>query len=370
MPAEGPTPAASPPAPATPQRWRMAEHWPELVTALTDQSIESVVLLLRGLELLVRKGRLTQAEYKVLALPAERLKHVGMSAQQIVRFQSGRVRQSHEKIDLAYLLECVLQERRDELALQGLAVWRKFEPADVLIDPALGFSLAQAMLDWSIRFGHRIDLRLDLTPATPARARLRLETYADPVPEQDSVFDDGIHWLLLRQIAATDGAVELERSLDANRVVLSATFGRTLAQAGAAPAARPEEVSSDPEAPFKSVSGAHVLLVSDDPATCEEAQAIVRKLGLTVEAAGTEQAREAMRRREPDLIVIDAASLPEHAALELRTALAREHAQLPVLEIVPTEGGASTHGLHSGIARDALAQSLGPAVMFTLSGLL
>jgi len=241
MSAEGTTPVASPPAPAAPQRWRMAEHWPELVTALTDQSVESVVLLLRGLDLLVRKGRLSQAEYKVLALPAERLKHVGMSAQQIVRFQSGRVRQSHEKIDLAYLLECVLQERRDELARQGLAVWRKFEPVEVLIDPTLGFSLAQAMLDWSTRFGHRIDLRLDLAPTTPARARLRLETYADPLPGHDSVFADGIHWLLLRQIAATDGAVELERDLVEDRVVLSATFGRTQAQTAAAPAAEAEE---------------------------------------------------------------------------------------------------------------------------------
>lgn len=237
----------SEPAQSAPGRWRMAEHWPELVTALTEQSIDSVTLLLRGLDLLAHKGRLTPAEHKVLALPAERLRHVGISAQQIVRFQSGRVRQSHEKIDLAYLLECVLQERRNELALLGLAVWRKFQSVDVLIDPTLGFSLAQAMLDWSMRFGHRIDLRLDLAPGEPPCARLRMKTHGEHPPTESQVFEDGLHWLLLRQIAATDGAVEVERSLTEQGVLLSATFARTLPSA--ASAARPDEHASN-EAPL------------------------------------------------------------------------------------------------------------------------
>ena len=145
---------ASPPE--APTNWRMAEHWPELVAAVTEQSVESVNLLLRGLELLVNRHRLTAAEYQVLTQPVQRLKHASMNAQQIVRFQSGRIRQSHEKIDLAYLSESVLQERRNELATMGITVRRKFKPVEVLIDPTLGHSLTQAMLEWSIPFGNQI----------------------------------------------------------------------------------------------------------------------------------------------------------------------------------------------------------------------
>ena len=191
-----PDAAASSPAPLSAiDNWRMAEHWPELVTALTDQSIETVSSLVRGLDLLLSKGRLTPAEYKVLAMPAERLKHCGISAQQIVRFQSGRVRQSHEKIDLAYLLECVLQERKGEMAMLGVTLRRRLKAVDILIDPTLGFSLTNAMLDWGLPFGYRIDWRLE---TTGGQARLWMKVYSgDRVIPGSAVVEDNIHWLLL-----------------------------------------------------------------------------------------------------------------------------------------------------------------------------
>ena len=353
--------------PAAPTRWRMAEHWPELVTALTEQSVESATLLLRGLELLERKGRLTPAEHKVLALPAERLRHAGISAQQIVRFQSGRVRQSHEKIDLAYLLDCVLQERRNELALLGLTVWRKFRSVDVLLDPTLGFSLAQAMLDWSLPFGHRIDLRLDLAPGDPARARLRLKTSGETLPTPDQVSNDNLNWLLLRQIAATDGAIEVERSLVADGVLLSAVFGRTMAPP-AEPATPAETPRPDIDSQFKSVSGAQVLIVTPDPDTRATALAIIAKLGVQVDAcAGAMPALAALAGRRPDLIVLDTVALPPAEADTLREALTRDHPELPRVEIV-APGAAPVLDIDQPcVARDALPQSLGSAVMFTLS---
>ena len=346
-----------------PARWRIAEHWPELVAALTEQSVESATLLLRGLELLERKSRLTPAEHKVLALPAERLRHAGISAQQIVRFQSGRVRQSHEKIDLAYLLDCVLQERRNELALLGLTVWRKFKPVDVLMDPTLGFSLAQAMLDWSLPFGHRIDLRLDLAPGEPARARLRLKTSGETLPAPEQVSNDNLNWLLLRQIAATDGAIEVERSLVADGVLLSAVFGRTIAPPTTQPPAH-----ADIDSQFKSVGGAHVLIVTPDPDTREVALAVIAQLGVTVEAcAGTVPALAALSSHRPDLIVLDTLALAQAETDSLRETLTRDHPGLPRVEIVAPGAAPALDMDQPRVARDALPQSLGSAVMFTLS---
>ena len=49
--------------------WRMAAHWPELVVAITEQSVSASAHLLRGLDLMLQRGRLTPAEHKVLAMP-------------------------------------------------------------------------------------------------------------------------------------------------------------------------------------------------------------------------------------------------------------------------------------------------------------
>ncbi len=343
----------------------MAEYWPELVVAVTEQSVESVSLLLRGLDLLVSKGRITPAEYKVLALPAERLRHCGMNAQQIVRFQSGQVRLSHEKIDLAYLLECVLQERRAELVLMGITVRRKLKPMDILIDPTLGFSLTQAMLDWSAPFGSRMDLHLDIG-GTPPQARLWMKTYSDQPPTQSAVFQDGIHWLLLRQIAATDGGIEVERHAEPDGVVLTAVFKRTLAPAPSATTGSAAGAEW-PDSVFKSIVGAHVLVVSQDPDLRLEVQHILQKLGVTTDGSDSmEQTRASLERQHPDLIVIDRTAPPQGLAA-LREELQYAHPSVPVVDIGPS-GSTTPHGAaHPVVARDAIQPTLGSTVMFALS---
>lgn len=349
--------------------WRMAEHWPDLAVAVTDQSIETVNLLMRGLDLLMQKGRLSPAEYKVLALPAERLKHCSISAQQIVRFQSGRVRQSHEKIDLAYLLECVLHERRTELALMGITVRRKFKPVDVLIDPTLGFGLTKAMLDWSTPFGNRIDLRLE-TAGEPARARLSMKTHTDQPRGPVGFLEDGIHWLLVKQIAATDGGIEVERHEHPDGVELTALFRRTLAVAQGLSEAQPAS-ASDPDSVFKSISGAYVVVLSADSELRLDAVGALRKLGLVVDGVGDcQQAREAIHDRSVQLLVVDASGQDQAVWNALFNEMQRQHPHTPVVEIasVGSEGLALPAGVHSSrVVRESVGTGLGSAVMFALS---
>lgn len=217
----------SPPAPVHDPDWRMAQHWPELTVAVTEQAVETVERLLRGLEVLVQRGRLNSQECQVLSGPAQRLRQCAVHAQQIVRLQSGQVRQTHEKIDLADLLEMVLQEQRDELAMTGITVRRKLQAAPVLIDPALGYALARAMLAWAVPLGHSIDLRLDIQ-GEPGRAQVHLHVPTAHTTHAGAVWQDGLHWLLLRQIAATDAGIELQRELRPDGVWLQAEFKRTL----------------------------------------------------------------------------------------------------------------------------------------------
>lgn len=370
------TPQNLPAGPAEDAAWRMAEHWPELVAAITDQAIESVDALLRGLELLVQRGKLTPAECQVLTTPAQRLKHCGMHAQQIIRFQSGRVRQSHEKIDLAFVVESVLQERRDELALQGITVRRKFRPAELLIDPTLGYSLAQAMLDWSVRLGGHIDLQLERT-ADPPRARLWMKIRTDAAPSQADVFMDNIQWLLLRQIAATDGGIELQRAVAPDGVELTAWFKRVLTPE---PSADPDHDRADgaPSTVFKTVSGAYVLVCSASPDTRLRALGIVKQLGVAADGvASAAQTLAAMRDRSVQLLILDEDNPPADIA-QLRHDLAALHPDLAVLRLVvprarardPKDGDTAVMAEKMKVPVDALEQSLGSAVMFTLSNVI
>ncbi len=346
----------------------MAEYWPELVVALTDQSVQSVALLQRGLELLLSKGRISPDEFKVLAQPAERLKHCSTSAQQIVRFQSGRVRQSHEKIDLAYLLECVLQERKNEMALLGISLRRRLKAVDVLIDPTLGFSLTNAMLDWGMRFGHRVDWRLETT-GEPTQARLWMKVHpGDPPAPASAVFEDSIHWLLLRQIAATDGAVTLERQAPGDGVELTALFRRTVqgAQAEA-------EVTRQPDAQdsaFRSVSGAYVLVLSADAWLRNEAVSSLKRLGVAVDGAqDIQQASSALRDRMANLIVVDLSMRAEHLSPWVQV-VREAQPHMPWVEIgaegqdVPAAEGPSQI---TRLSRENVHASLGSTVMFALS---
>ena len=84
--------------------WSLDDHWPALIQGLADQITEGVSALQHQLDQLLAKGRLSKSEHRVLSIPAERIKSAGVSAQQINRFYSGRIRQSHEKVDMSVLV--------------------------------------------------------------------------------------------------------------------------------------------------------------------------------------------------------------------------------------------------------------------------
>lgn len=352
------------PPPSPSADWRMAEHWPELVQAVTEQSVDTYGQLMRGLELLQRKGRLSEAEYKVLALPVGRLKRCAVSAQQVIRFQGGRVRQSHEKIDLAYLLECVLQERRDDLAMMGITVRRRVVPVDVLLDPALGYALIMAMLEWCTHFGNRLELRLD-ADGEPVQARLTLRVRGDD-PDgaaANAVFDDGIHWLLLRQIAASDGGVEVTRAQVDDGAELCAAFKRTLAVAQQRATAQD---TNTPDSVFHSVSGAYVVVCSPDDTLRAEALGLIRKLGIQCDGMRSpEEALGAGTARTVHLLVVDEA-LGKAPMLSLEGDMRHQQPRLAVVEIV-ADAQPSASAQVSRVPRDTVPSALGSAVMFALS---
>jgi len=121
-----------------------------------------------------------------------------------MRFYGGRIRQSHEKVNLADLIEGVLQERKTELGQLGIALRRKLKPLEVLIDPTVAHTFVNAVLDWALPFGNRIDVRLDLN-SWPQNARLQVRVANDGLPPSSSAHMDNLSWMLIRQIANSAG---------------------------------------------------------------------------------------------------------------------------------------------------------------------
>src|SRR3990167_5538650 len=104
----------------------------------------------------------------------------------------------------------VLQERKKELAILGIALRRKLKPVEVLIDPTVAHTFVNAVLDWGMPFGNRVDVRMDLN-AWPQHARLQMRVSNDGVPPSSVTSSDNLSWMLIRQIALGAGGIEISR---------------------------------------------------------------------------------------------------------------------------------------------------------------
>lgn len=77
---------------------------------------------------------------------------------------------------------------------------------------------------------------------------------------------------------------------------------------------------------------AHILLVDDDPEVAASSAETIETLGHSVELTSTPaEAAEAVERRAPDLVVLEAILGGEFAGIELAKELAETHPDLPLL---------------------------------------
>lgn len=359
--------AAVKPGSAAEQPWSLDEHWPDLVAGLADQITVGVSALQNGIDQLLAKERITALEHRALSIPAERLKMAGISSQQINRFYGGRIRQSHEKVDMAQLVEGILQERKNELGVLGIELRRKLKPVEVLIDPTVAYTFVNAVLDWGLPFGSRIDVRMDMN-AWPKHARLQVRVSNDGVPPSSSAMLDSLSWVLIRQIAQTAGGIEIDRETTDEGVGFTAMFTRTVQAVDGISAI---ELSDDHSSMFKSLSGIYVLTVSPTLQIRADVRDALREIGvLSDSVVDFEQAREAVRSRMPNLIIVDS-EIKGEAFESFRRELLREVFEFPFLEISPDDSSFDMSGFGelsmAKVGRGNIREALGTAVMFELA---
>jgi hypothetical protein len=347
--------------------WSLDDHWPALIAALADQITEGTSALQSTVDQLLQRGRISKLEHRALSLPAERIKQAGVSAQQIHRFYNGRIRQSHEKVDMAELVEGVLQERKKELGVLGIALRRKLKPVEVLIDPTVAHTFVNAVLDWALAFGNRIDVRMDLNH-WPQHARFQVRVANDGVPPSSTLEPDNLNWMLIRQIALATGGVEITRDLRNDGVNFTAMFTRTVQAVDGISAV---DLSDDQSSMFKSLSGTYVLTISPSLQIRADVRDALREIGIMSDSVvDFAQAKDALRSRMPNLIVVDA-EIKDDAFEQFRDELLREVFEFPFVEISPDDSSFDMSGFGefamAKVGRGNIREALGTAVMFELA---
>ncbi|WP_332290779.1 hypothetical protein [Aquincola agrisoli] len=330
------------------------------------------------LEALVQSGRLEPHEAAALREAVEDARAAAMATQQLARLTAGRLRQSHERIDLCTLLGEVLQQQAPVLRQRGLAARASLKPAEVLVDPSLLFGLLHTLLDWAGRLA-RAPIQLALGhQAWPPHAQLTCrfvhcppDQVADPAAAHPAPALDTLRWRLLQQTARTMG-LRLDRSDSATQTLVTIEFPRTVNEAGEGVSAQEAEPLPGPAAgtPSRPLAGASVLVIEPRRERRTQVREAVQHLGLILDFAGSiEEARDFCHGGLPHTIVY--AALVRGLRLDiLRSEILASVADFPFIEI---EEQGSVLEISDGatrpiarVGREALGRTLPAALAYEL----
>lgn len=319
-------------------------------------------------------GRIDRSGLRALRDDIEHARRIGLSAQQISRFASGRVRQNPERLNLTQTLRDALAQRGRETASRGIELRQELKPAEILIDASMCSALLQALLDWSFQHARSpIVFRIDIK-SWPEHARLHCQfahVPADELPLQATpeapTLLDTVPWQLLRRLAQTLGLV-LQREDTPGTARLTLEFPRTVSE-GMALLELDEPGNTGPNS--QPMVGRHVLVIASRRETRNAVRDTLRAMGLMVDYVGSvDEARQFCSGALPHAILFEAALAGENFC-KLRAQWSREVPTLAFVEI--SEQGRELEVLDIGgqrtsrIGRDVIASALPSALMFELA---
>ena len=353
-----------------------ADGFRELVGQLGREVAAPMTAALERVNAFATTGRIDRAGLRALREEIESARRIGLSAQQISRFASGRVRQNPERLNLTETLRDALAQRSRETASRGIDLRQELKPAEVVIDASMWSALLQSVLDWSFEHARsHIEFRIDVKN-WPVHARLACRfahTPADEPPSPGAQAEDRLDtvpWQLLRRLAQTLGLV-VQREDNANSTQLTLEFPRTVND-GVVTLATLAFDEPGPTGPnSQPMVGRHVLVVANRRETRNSVRDTLRAMGLMVDyVASIDEAREFCSGGLPHAIVFEAALAGENFR-KLRAEWCREVPALAFIEIaeqgreleVTDFGGQRT----SRVGRDVIASALPSALMFELS---
>ena len=350
------------------------ETFRELLAQLGREVAAPIDSALERVNAFAASGRIDRAGLRALRDELECARRVGLSAQQISRVASGRVRQRPERLNLTKLLHDALAQRGRETAARGIAVRQRLKPAQVLADASLCAALLQTVLDWSFEQARsHIEFEIDVTD-WPERARLACRFAYIPPDELPTKAAhaarlETVTWQLLQRLAQALG-LELRRTDHDGATQLVLEFPRTVGE-GLTLLDLHEPAHDAGAANSQPMVGRHVLVIASRRETRNVVRETLRPMGLMVDyVASIDEAREFCSGGLPHAIVFEAA-LAGATLRALRASWQREVPSLAYIEIaehgrsleVSDVGGQRT----AHVGRDVLASGLASALVCELA---
>lgn len=368
--------ARSHPAPS-PDEGESAQRWHRLVSEIGAATATQLTSALERIHTLIASGKIDRASLRALRDEVDGARQAGMIGQQIARFASGRLRQSHERLQLADTLKGLLAHRHRETQSRGIVLKPALKSAEVIVDASLLFSLLNTVLDWALAHAQsNIEFRIDIR-SWPQNAQL-ICRFAHRPPDQSSETDrppepaalESLSWRLLEQTAWTMG-LPLDRRDDALHSTLTIEFPRTAADEIEGVTTMEIDEGFAPSTNSKPLAGSHVLVVSSRRDLRVQIRDALRNMGLIIDFVGTvDEASEFCRDGLPHAMIVESIQRGEKFA-HLREEIANEVPDFVFIEIIE-EGNTFEMSGFSGsnvarVGRDVIESSLPSALMFELS---
>jgi hypothetical protein len=353
------------------------QRWHRLVTEIGAATATQLTSALERIHTLITSGRIDRAGLRALREEVDGARQAGMIGQQIARFASGRLRQSHERLQLDDTLKGVLAHRHRETQSRGIVLKPSLKPAEVIVDASLLFSLLNTVLDWALSHAQsNIEFRIDIK-AWPQHAQLICRFAhrpADQIGENDRPPEpaalESLTWRLLEQTAWTMG-LPLDRRDDTLHSTLTLEFPRTATDEIEGVTAVELDEGFAPSTNSKPLAGSHVLVVASRRDLRVQVRDALRNMGLVIDFVGSvDEAAEFCRDGLPHAMIIESIQRGEKFA-NLRDEISSEVPDFVFIEIIE-EGNTFEMSGFSGsnvarVGRDVIESSLPSALMFELS---
>ena len=355
-----------------------AERWHELVSQVGAEIAAPLTAALERIHVLTATGKIDRAGLRALRDEVEQARQVGMIGQQLTRFASGRVRQSHEVLQLEEVLKSVLALRTRETQARGIALRPQLKSARVIVDGSLLFSLLNTTLDWALANAHaQIDYTIDFK-TWPVHARLTCKFAHRPADQADdeSVTTstpprlDSLSWRLIEQTAWTMG-LDVDRKDAAGVSTLVLEFPKTAGEEMEGLSASEIDDASTQSGNSKALAGSHVLVVASRREVRVLIRDALRNMSMLVDFVNSvDEAVSFCKDGLPHAIIIDSIQRGGRFT-SFRDEILTEVPDFVFVEILEQGSTFEMSGTNGAtmarIGRDVVASSLPAALMFELS---
>ena len=353
-------------------------RWRELVNAVGEEISTPLTHALERVHALTTSGRIDRSSLRALREEVETARAVGIIAQQITRLASGRLRQSHERLDVADLLNNVLTHRARETLARGISIKPRLQALPVIVDASLLFGLLNTLLDWTLRHTQsEIEFKVELL-ATGSAGRLTCRFVpfaAEPLNDgasRDALRTklDSLSWRLLEQTAWTMG-LPLKRVEESGIALLTIEFPRTAHEAMEGVTSIELDEGFAVSTNSKPLAGSHVLIVASRREVRMQLRESIKDMGLIIDmVASVDEAADFCHEGLPHAIVVEGILRGERLK-QLRQEIIAEVPDFAFVEIV--EEGSQFEMSGTGnrsvarVGRGAIESALPSVLMFELS---